>query len=118
MKFGVALVGAVVLCLSACRWQAGGARAGGAHGAAANEVHLVYVWRCAGGSSFAVYYDKDGSAVVTAASQKYVLPRAISGSGARYADGEVEFWEHQGKATLSGAAGGPYRECVPGKAGR
>jgi membrane-bound inhibitor of C-type lysozyme len=78
-----------------------------------DEVHSVVIWRCSNASSFAVYFDAKGAAVISAAYQKYVLPRARSASGARYAEGDVEFWEHQGKATLLGAAGGPYRDCVP-----
>lgn len=36
--------------------------------------------------------------------ETYVLPRVISGSGARYADDSVEIWEHQGIVTLKSDA--------------
>lgn len=63
-----------------------------------------------------MYYDEHGAAVISVGKYRYVLPPARSASGARYADDDVEFWEHQGRASLLGAAGGPYRDCVVGKA--
>jgi len=101
------IVIAIPLVLSACMSRLPG-----------DEVHSVFMWHCPTGSSFAVYFDAQGAAVVSAANQKYVLPPARSASGARYAEGNVEFREHQGKATLLGAAGGPYRECVRDRGGR
>ncbi len=68
-------------------------------------------WQCAGGPSFRLHYDKRGQAIVSADDHVYVLPSAPSASGARYSDGIVEYWEHQGEATLTGIADGPYREC-------
>jgi membrane-bound inhibitor of C-type lysozyme len=91
----------ISLMLSACAFRPPG-----------DEVHRVFMWRCSTGSAFSVYFDAQGAAVVSAALKKYVLPPARSASGARYADGEVELWEHRGKATLLGADGGPYRDCV------
>lgn len=93
----------VLLVLSACT-----------HRPPPVEAQNMFVWGCANAQSFSVYYDAAGSAVVSAANEKYVLPPTPSGSGARFAAGEVEFWEHQGKATLAGTNSGPYRDCVPG----
>jgi membrane-bound inhibitor of C-type lysozyme len=70
-----------------------------------------FTFACASGSSFTVSYDGKGAAMVEAGGKSYTLPSALSGSGARYSDGSVEFWEHQGKATLTGAVGGPYEAC-------
>ena len=70
-----------------------------------------FTFACSSGSSFAVNYDGKGAALVEAGGKSYTLPSAVSGSGARYSDGSVEFWEHQGEATLKGAAGGPYEAC-------
>ncbi len=67
-------------------------------------------WRCDGGAAFSVRFDGD-AAQVFAGGQLYNLPVAQSGSGARYSNGTVEYWEHQGEATLNGAQGGPYTNC-------
>ena len=67
-------------------------------------------WRCANGAAFSVRFQGDG-AEVFAGGQVYNLPAAQSGSGARYSNGAVEYWEHQGEATLNGARGGPYANC-------
>jgi hypothetical protein len=56
------------------------------------------------------YPDAD-AARLDAGGESYVLARAVSASGARYETGGVEFWQHQGEATLTGAAGGPYEGC-------
>lgn len=71
-------------------------------------------WHCTDGPSFKLHYDKLGRAVVSADDHLYVLPPAPSGSGARYSDGVVEYWEHQGEATLTGAVERPYRQCKTG----
>jgi len=71
-------------------------------------------WRCDGGAAFSLRYNAAGAAEVFAAGRTYTLPAAQSGSGARYSDGAVEYWEHQGQATLNGAAGGPYANCRRG----
>lgn len=86
---------AAVAALSACASGSGGPRTD---------------WRCDGGAAFSVRFSS-GDAEVFAGGQIYQLPSARSGSGARYSDGTVEFWEHQGEATLNGAHGGPYTNC-------
>lgn len=70
-------------------------------------------WRCDGGAAFSVRFAND-AAEVFAGGQVYNLPIAVSGSGARYSNGTVEYWEHQGRATLNGAHGGPYTNCRRG----
>ena len=67
-------------------------------------------WRCDNGAAFSVRFD-GGEAVIFAGGQVYELPQVQSASGARYSNGAVEFWEHQGEATLNGAAGGTYANC-------
>lgn len=69
-------------------------------------------WRCDGGAAFSARIDAgDGTAEVFAGGQIYNLPHAQSGSGAKYSNGSVEYWEHGGGATLTGARGGPYNNC-------
>jgi len=67
-------------------------------------------WRCDGGAAFSTRASSR-SAEIFAGGQGYTLPSVTSGSGARYSDGAVEYWEHQGEATLTGANGGPYTHC-------
>lgn len=77
-----------------------------------HEVGATTQYSCSDSVTFSVAFEEDtGCAVVDAGGQSYRLGSAISGSGARYSDGATQFWEHQGEATLEGAAGGPYTEC-------
>jgi membrane-bound inhibitor of C-type lysozyme len=71
----------------------------------------TYVWRCDGGITFTARNTTGGNAEVVAGGQTYRLPGVIAASGVRYSDGRVEYWEHHGEATLTGAAGGPYANC-------
>lgn len=89
------LAAAALLSLAACASGPGGPRAD---------------WRCDGGAAFSVRFD-GSSANVFAGGQVYELPQVQSGSGIRYSNGAVEYQEHQGVATLNGAAGGPYTNC-------
>ena len=77
-----------------------------------HAVGATTTYSCSDGVTFSVAFEEDtGCAAVNAGGQSYRLGSAISGSGARYSDGTTQFWEHQGEATLEGAAGGPYTEC-------
>lgn len=71
-------------------------------------------WRCDGGAAFSARILEGGAAEVFAAGQVYRLPHVQAGSGARYSDGSVEYWERGGEATLTGAHGGPYANCRRG----
>ena len=68
-------------------------------------------WRCDGGVSFSARNTTNGNAEVLAGGQTYRLPGVRAGSGVRYFDGRVEYWEHGGEAMLNGAAAGPYVNC-------
>ncbi|MDR1279378.1 MAG: MliC family protein [Opitutaceae bacterium] len=69
--------------------------------AASGPVEAVY--RSGQGALLAARFDRGGDRVTVRLpdGKTWVLPRARSASGARYAAGEVEFWEHQGRATLA-----------------
>jgi membrane-bound inhibitor of C-type lysozyme len=71
-------------------------------------------WRCDGGAAFSARIKSGGTAEVFAGGQVYNLPHVAGATGARYAEGGVEYWEHGGSATLSGARGGPYNNCRRG----
>lgn len=80
--------------------------------AASAATAQIFTFACAGGRSFAVTYDEGLTvATVTMDDAIYKLPAAISASGARYSDGKVEFWEHQGEAMLSGFVSAPATPC-------
>lgn len=90
------MLGAALLALSACATPPpAGPRAD---------------WGCDRGAAFSVRFE-GGAAQVFAGGQLYNLPAAQSGSGTLYSNGTVEYREHQGQATLTNAAGGPYTNC-------
>ena len=68
-------------------------------------------WRCDGGAAFSMHLANDGKADIFAGGHTYSLPGVPAGSGTRYTDGTVEYWEHGSEAMLNGAAGGPYANC-------
>lgn len=68
-------------------------------------------WRCDGGAAFSMRLNDDGNAEVFAGGQLYQLPGVVAGSGTRYTNGAVEYWEHGDEAMLNGARGGPYTNC-------
>jgi membrane-bound inhibitor of C-type lysozyme len=68
-------------------------------------------WRCDGGAAFSMHLNEQGAAEVFAGGHTYTLPGVPAGSGTRYSDGAVEYWEHGNEAMLNGAAGGPYANC-------
>jgi membrane-bound inhibitor of C-type lysozyme len=68
-------------------------------------------WRCDNHAAFSMRLMADGHAKVFAGGQVYDLPGVAAGSGTRYTNGSVEYWEHGNEAMLNGAAGGPYNNC-------
>jgi membrane-bound inhibitor of C-type lysozyme len=93
------LFAAVLLSLAACTTT----------GAPTNSAQIQ--WRCDGGAAFSMHLNAQGAAEVFAGGRTYTLPGVVAGSGTRYTDGSVEYWEHGGEAMLNGAAGGPYTNC-------
>jgi membrane-bound inhibitor of C-type lysozyme len=59
-----------------------------------------YRFRCPDGAILGVSYVTD-TARLTLARGTARLPRVISGSGARYANDTLEFWEHAGEVRVS-----------------
>jgi len=68
-------------------------------------------WSCDHGAAFSMRLKDNGHAEVFAGGQLYDLPGVVAGSGTRYTNGSVEYWEHGSEAMLNGAAGGPYTQC-------
>lgn len=68
---------------------------------------------CADGRRLTVTYVNDlepGSARVVVAGNTYVLPQVVSGSGARYSDGKVTWWNLGREGTLE--LGAPATQCA------
>jgi membrane-bound inhibitor of C-type lysozyme len=110
------LAGACALGLLACSPQGQPAAKADAKPeaveAAATDAAEVFTYVCPGGKTFSVSYDEGFTlATVKSGAETYKLPAVISGSGARYSDGKVEFWEHQGEAMLNGTPGGDSGSC-------
>jgi hypothetical protein len=62
---------------------------------------VVYV-SDSGAHLTAVFDNTTGTVRVTLPDGRQVtLPRAVSGSGARYSDGQETFWEHHGEGTYT-----------------
>lgn len=68
--------------------------------------HVMYM---CGRVRFDVVFRGD-TALITGQDGALHLPLAISGSGARYSDGEHTFWEHQGTARIE-LPDTTYEEC-------
>lgn len=71
-------------------------------------------WSCDNGRAFSMRLNAGGWAEVFAAGRTYNLPGVAAGSGTRYTDGQVEYWEHGSEAMLNNAFGGPYTNCRRG----
>lgn len=93
------MLAAALVSLAACATPA----------ASTNSAQIQ--WRCDGGAAFSMHLTSAGHAEVFAGGQIYDLPGVVAGSGTRYTNGSVEYWEHGGEAMLNNAAGGPYTNC-------
>lgn len=69
---------------------------------------IVSAFVCDGGLPGRVVWRGD-TAEVSFGGETWVLPQAISGSGARYFDGKRELWEHQGALRLTIEAAAPLQ---------
>jgi membrane-bound inhibitor of C-type lysozyme len=108
------IVAAVIVVLGAifAQSQPGVKDVGGGSDIAETEV----VYHCENDNDINATFMKDPDQVVIEAEgmQPVALSRAQSGSGARYADGEAELWEHQGVARIR-VGNASFDHCVPEK---
>lgn len=101
MRRSLLLSAAVLLTLSACATLA-----------PPETITTPVTYDCAKGRRFTATYPARGDrAIIVAGGVTQTLPRARSGSGARYAKGKYEIWGKGDAATLSGFPGGPYDAC-------
>lgn len=71
-----------------------------------------FTYACDGGRRFEVIFDKQMDLMtIVAGGINKTLPHAMSASGARYADGDFEYWSKGREAMLHGFPGGPYENC-------
>ena len=86
---------------------------------ASGEV-IAYTFSCPDGKTFSTSYDLGSNALtlLLEGDMAYVLPQAVSASGARYAtaDESVVFWEHQGEAKVEMNGAVLHEGCVVQKA--
>lgn len=69
-------------------------------------------YACDGGKGFTVTFHHNADlAEIAAGGATRTLPHAMSASGARYAEGEFEYWSKGREAMLNGFPGGPYDGC-------
>lgn len=71
------------------------------HQVPADVINTVTFVSENGQSVVATYKKNDTVSLRLADGSTKVLPRAVSGSGARYAADGIEWWEHQGEATYA-----------------
>ncbi|MDX2238728.1 MAG: MliC family protein [Hyphomonadaceae bacterium] len=72
----------------------------------------TFIWVCPDNTEFEVAFDASGTAKVFVRGRSYDLPGVPAGSGTRYSDGRVEYWERGGEAMLTGAPGGDLFQCT------
>lgn len=77
------------------------------------EPAEAHVYRCEDGYRFSVRFDTDRVVVRLGAgeAEEFVLPRAVSASGARYAARGMTYWSNGREALLETPAAS-YRDCV------
>jgi membrane-bound inhibitor of C-type lysozyme len=72
-----------------------------AAGCTTQEQHSRWTFVCPDGYDFTAVYARDGESVeVTAGDESFRLRRVRAASGARYAEGETEFWSKAAIARL------------------
>ena len=80
------------------------------------QVPATVEYRCDGDTvrvAAVFYHDPPQAMVLTVGDDQAILPIARSGSGARYAASGVEFWEHQGEASIDFF--GKTLRCTPAR---
>ncbi|MBM3547902.1 MAG: lysozyme inhibitor [Alphaproteobacteria bacterium] len=78
-------------------------------GCAPAPAERGFLFECPGLGNVVARYRND-EALIALSGRRLSLPRAISGSGARYARGSAQFWEKGGIATVD-LDGRTYPDC-------
>jgi membrane-bound inhibitor of C-type lysozyme len=77
---------------------------------AACAAQPAVVFRCEGGAELRAVFE-DGRVRLAFPGHRVELPRAISGSGARYSDGRLTFWNKGREAFVQRGDSIVYRAC-------
>lgn len=81
---------------------------------AAPSTSSVHNYRCESGETIATSYPSTDSATVQYKGSNYNMQIAVSGSGARYVGGELEWWT---KGSGPGSEGTLFRHMADGTSG-
>ena len=113
MKIIGSLAISSILLLSACAsspQEQEGAKAS----AATPSTSSAHKYRCESGEAIAAAYPSADSATVKYKGSSYSMQIAVSGSGARYVGGELEWWT---KGSGTGSEGTLFRHNADGTTG-
>lgn len=81
---------------------------------AASATSAVHTYRCESGATIAATYPSTDSATIQYKGDSYNMHSAVSGSGARYVGGELEWWT---KGAGPGSEGALFRHMADGTSG-
>jgi membrane-bound inhibitor of C-type lysozyme len=70
-----------------------------------------FSYACDAGKAFTAAFTASDRVTVTAGGRAVSMPQVMSGSGARFSDGQATYWSKGRTATLEGLPGGPYIDC-------
>jgi len=76
----------------------------------AGPAPIVATYNCGGHGTVTASYTPEILSL-NVAGRQYRLPRAISGSGARYTDGKTLFWDN-GRTAILSVGGGRQASCT------
>ena len=113
MKILVPLTIASVLLVSACA-SSPRDKAGAPTPVVSSATASVHHYRCESGETIAATYPSTNSATVQYKGHSYTMQIAISGSGARYVGGGLEWWT---KGSGAGAEGTVFHHMADGTSG-
>lgn len=113
MKFLASLAFASILLVSACASFPQDKPDARKH-VTVPSTSSVHNYRCESGETIATTYPSTDSATVQYKGRHYNMQIAVSASGARYVDGELEWWT---KGSGPGSVGTLFRHMVDGTSG-
>lgn len=80
----------------------------------AEAASATHNYKCESGEMIAATYPSDDKATVSYKGSDYAMTVAVSGSGARYVGGEMEWWT---KGTGAGSEGTLFKHMADGSTG-
>lgn len=114
MKIIIPFMFASILLISACTGTPQNTSGAQMPVAAPSSTASVHNYRCESGQTMAATYPSTDSATVQYKGSKYAMQIAVSGSGARYVGGGLEWWT---KGSGPGSEGTLFRHKADGTSG-